>query len=76
MLQCLLFTLGFPGGSDDKKKKKKKPPCNAGDPGLIPGLGTSSGGVNGSLLQDSCLENSMNRGVWQAPVHGLAKSQT
>ena len=49
-------------------------PANAGDLGLIPGLGRSPGEGNGYLLQYSCLENSMNRGAWQAIVHGVAKS--
>ena len=48
--------------------------CNAGDPGLIPGLGRSSGEGNGYLLQYSCLENSMEREAWQATVHGVAES--
>ena len=52
----------------------KNPPV--GDPGLIPGLGRSPGKGNGYLLQYSCLENFMDRGAWQAIVHGLAKSRT
>ena len=39
--------------------------CNAGDMGLIPGSGRSPGGGNGNTLQYSCLENSMDRGIWQ-----------
>ena len=50
--------------------------CNVGDPGLIPGLGRSPGKRNGNPLQHSCLENSINRGTWQAIIHGVAKSQT
>ena len=53
--------------------------ANAGDTGdgiLIPGLGRSPGGGNGNPLQYSCLENSMDRGVWQATVHSVAESQT
>ena len=61
--------LGFPGGSDSKES-----PCNAGDPGSIPGTGRSSGEWNGNLLQYSCLENSMDRGAWQAAVYSVAKS--
>ena len=38
--------------------------CNAGDLGLIPGLGRSPGGGHGNPLQDSCLENPMDRGAW------------
>ena len=49
---------------------------NAGDPGSIPGLGRSSGEGNGSPLQYSCLENPMDRGAWQAAVHGVAESRT
>ena len=57
----------------------KESTCNAGaagDIGLIPGLGRSPGEGNGSPLQYCCLENPMNRGAWQAAVHGVAKSQT
>ena len=63
--------VGFPGGSDGKESA-----CNAGDPGLIPGLGRLPGEGNGNLLQYSCLENSMDRGAWWATVHGVTKSQT
>ena len=42
----------------------------------IPGSGRSPGRGNGSLLQYLCLENAMDREVWQATVHGVAKSQT
>ena len=57
----------------------KNPPANAGeirDVGSIPGLGRSPGGRHGKSLQYSCLENPMDRGAWQATVHGVAKSQT
>ena len=47
---------------------------NAGDLGLIPGLGRSPGEGNGYPLQYCCLENSMGRGAWQATVHGVTKS--
>ena len=47
------------------------PPANAGDLGSIFGSGRSSGEGNSHLLQYSCLENSMYRGVWQATVHGI-----
>ena len=50
--------------------------CNAGDPGLIPGLGRSFGEGNGNPLQYSCLANSMERGAWQATVHAVPKSWT
>jgi len=53
--------------------------ANAGDirdTVSIPGFGRSPGGGNGYPLQYSCLENPMDRGAWQATVHGVAKSQT
>ena len=66
--------MGFPGGS-----VVKNPPANAGvagDVGSVPGLGKSLGVGNGNLLQYACLENFMDRGAWQAIVHGVAKSWT
>ena len=54
----------------------KESVCNAGELGLIPGLGRSPGEGNGYPVQYSCLENSKDRGAWQATVHGVAKSQT
>ena len=51
----------------------KNLPANAGDVGLIPELGRSSGERNGNPLQYSCLGNPMDREVWQAAVHGVAK---
>ena len=59
------------GGSNGKEFS-----CNAGDPGSIPVLGRSLGQGNGNPLQYSHLENSMDRGAWQATVHGSAKSRT
>ena len=44
--------------------------------GLIPGLGRSTGEGNGTPLQYSCLENSMDRGAWWATVHEVTKSWT
>ena len=64
-------TEGFPCGS-----VVKNPPANAGDLGLIPGLGRSPGEGNGNPLQDSCLGNPMDRGSWWATVHGVSKSWT
>ena len=54
----------------------KKSACDAGDQSLIPGSGRSSGEGDGNSLQYSCLENSMDRGTWQATVCGVTKSQT
>ena len=52
----------------------KNLPANAGDVGLIPGLGRFPGGGHGNPLQYSCLENPMDRGAWQATVHAVAES--
>ena len=46
------------------------------DMGSIPLSGRSPGGGDGNPLQYSCLENPMDRGAWQATVHGVAKSWT
>ena len=54
----------------------KNPPAIVGVLGLIPGLGRSPGEGNGSPLQYSGLENSMDRGAYSAIVHGVAESQT
>ena len=64
--------MGFPDNSDGDKESD----CNAGDPGSSPGSGKSPGERNDNPLQYSCLENSMDRGAWQATVHGVTKSQT
>ena len=57
----------------------KNPPDIAGDmgdedAGLISESGRSSGVGNGNPLQYSYLENSMDRGAWQATVHGVTKT--
>ena len=57
--------MGFPGGSDGKESA-----CNAGDPGLIPGSGRSPGEGHGKPFQYSFLEDPIDRGAWQATVHG------
>ena len=57
----------------------KNPTANTGDlreEGSIPGSGRSPGGERDNPLQYSCLENSTDRGVWWATVHGAAESQT
>ena len=54
----------------------KESACDGGDRGLIPGSGRSPGEGNGNPLQNSCLENPMNREAWQATVHGVTNSQT
>ena len=60
------FHFALLGGSVGKETA-----CNAGDPGLILGSGRSPGERNGNPLQYSCLENPMDRGSWQATVHGV-----
>ena len=60
---------GFPGGSDGKESAR-----SAEDLASIPGSGRSPGGGDGDPLQYSCLENPMDRGAWQATVHGVEKS--
>ena len=65
----MYITLGFPGGSSSKEST-----CNAEDPGLIPGSGRCPGEGNDKSLQYSCLEDSMDRGAWQATVHGVTDS--
>ena len=55
----------------------KNPLVKAGDlrdKGSIPGWGRSPGEGNGNPLQYPCLENPMDRGAWQAPVHGVTES--
>ena len=63
--------MGFPGGSVVKNS-----PANARDTGSISGLGRFPGEGNGNPLQDSCLGNPMDRGAWQATVHGVTASDT
>ena len=62
--------MGFLGSSNGKESAR-----GVGALGSIPGSGRSPGQGNGNPLQYSCLENSMDRGVWWAIVHGVAKSQ-
>ena len=71
IMKPLCLEWDFPGASDLKESA-----CSAGDLGLIPGSGRYPGERNGYPLQYSCLENSIDRGAWQAAVHGLTKSQT
>ena len=57
----------------------KYPPDNVGDVrdvGSIPGSGRSPGAGHGNPLQYSCLQNPVNRGAWQATVHGVGMSPT
>ena len=65
---------GFPGDSMVKNLPAKA--VDAKDVGLIPGSGKFPGKGNGNPLQDSFLENPVDRGAWQATVHGVTKSGT
>ena len=70
----IAFCRGFPVA-----QLVKNLPAKAGDTkdiGLIPGLGWSPGERNDHLFQYSCLENSMDRGVWQATATGVTMYQT
>ena len=64
-------SINFPHGAVAKNS-----PANAGDVGLIPGLGRSPGEGNSNPLQYPCLKISMDRGAWWATVHGVIKSWT
>ena len=61
----------FPGGSDGKESA-----CSAGEWGSFPVLERSSGEGNSNTVQYSCLENPVDRGAWQATIHGVTKSWT
>ena len=60
--------MGFPRSSACKECA-----CNVGDLGSIPGSGRDPGEGNGNPLQDSCLENPVDRGAWKVIVHGVAR---
>ena len=74
----------IPHGKEDGKtlmglpswRSGEESACNAGDTGSITGWGRPPGEGNGNALQDSCLENPVDRGAWWATVHGVAKSRT
>ena len=68
----LLVSKGFPDHSDSEESV-----CKAGDPGLIPRLGRSPGGGHGNPFQYFfAWKTPMDRGAWQATVHGTTESQT
>ena len=70
-MRALVIFCSHAGGSDSEESA-----CNAGDLGLVPGLGRSPGGGTGYPCQDSGLENSMDGGAWRATVHGVTKRPT
>ena len=71
IIMYLTLLMRLPGGS-----VVKNPPANAGDVSSIPGSGRFPGEGNGNPLQYFFLENPMDRGDWQAMVHGVANSWT
>ena len=68
VLICISLRISFPGDSDGKESA-----YDVGDLGSVSGSGRSSGEGHGNPFQYSCLENSMDRGAWQATVHGVSK---
>ena len=60
--------MGFPRSSVGKESA-----CSTGDPGSIPGSGRSPAAGNVNSSQYPCLENPMDRGAWQATVHGVTR---
>ena len=71
----IIYTTNF--GASQVVLVVQNPPAKAGDirdKGLMPGLGISLGGGHGNLLQYSWLDNLMDRGAWQATVHGVTVS--
>ena len=74
LFECSFILTGFLGGSGVRNLLANS--GTPGDMGSIPRLGRSPGEGNGSPLQCSWWENSMDRGAWWATVHGVAKSQT
>ena len=73
---CNLNTFNISLGASLGGSVVKNPPVKAGDLDLIPGSGRSPGEGNGNPLQYSCLKNPMDRGAWQAAVHGFTKNRT
>ena len=68
ILNLFKLHMGFPHSSVGKESA-----FNAGDLGSIPGLGRSPGEGNGNPPHYSCLENSKDRGAWQATDLGVAR---
>ena len=74
MLSPMAYKQNIPG--QVMPSSVKNPPAVDGDMGSVSGSGRALGEGNGNPLQYSCKENSMVGGAWQAPVNGVAKSQT
>ena len=76
-MNICIFCICLPSGASKVVLMVKNPPANVGDirdAGLISEWGRSLRGGHGNPLQYSCLENPMDRGAWQAAVHGVAES--
>ena len=71
LIMLVQMSMGFPGGSDSQESA-----CNAEDLGSIPGREEPLGEGTGYPLQQSCLENAMDRGVRWATALRVAKSWT
>ena len=71
ILEAFFCTRGFPGGSNNKEAA-----CNSGDLGMNVGSGRSPVEGNGTSLQYSSLDNSMDRGAWQHAVQGCKELDT
>ena len=69
--KSITVLMGFPDGSDVKEST-----CNAGDLGLMPGLGRSPGGRHATHFSILAWRTTMDRKAWRATVHRVAKSQT
>ena len=67
---------GFPGGASGKEPACQHRYTDVREVDSILGLGRSPGEGHGNPLQYSYLENPMDRGTWEATVHGIAKSKT
>ena len=72
----ILTTLSISNSEYGISSDTEETACNVGDLGSIPGSGRSPGEGNGHPLQNSWLENSMDREAWWATVHGVSKSWT
>ena len=70
-IEFIFEAASIPDDSDGRESA-----CNTGDSSIIPGSGRSPREWNGYPLQYSCLENSMDKGAWQAAIYGFTKSQT
>ena len=72
LLACLVLIPPVTTYAHHRGSNGKEPACNVEDLGSVPELGRSPGEGHGDPLQYSCQENSMDRGAWQARVHGGA----